>query len=526
MTDRASSVFWSITLRCEGYVFAILVPFGAYFLWFGGGFTAQQAPVLFGSVFTTVVIVTGCQLVSRRRKIRRIFERMESGEEADLVAAKLELIHFPWFEAGWHIFRWLGCITIGPLLCSIFIHLSLLQLSGLLTLFVFSVPYTCALIYFTSENILATIWNDERLREVAVPQEKVRGLSENARKLLMIGSITAFPALMIGHFFVLSNNFGVRYTNLGLHFTLILVLTLAAIAACLREVSRSSRGSIDSLVASIRRMEAGDLSIEEVPMLSNSELGLMSQSLNSLLVRLREVVASVQSAAEDLKDSSEDIREASQGLAASASQQAANVEEMASTIHEIQATVAQTSERASATQKIAKAAASESAEGKGILTLGIDSMKIIADKVEIVDDIAYQTNLLSLNATIEAALAGEHGKGFNVVATEVRRLAERSRVASEEIRLIAAESIQVAKRASEIFGKILPDVQKNAEAMQEIAYSAQEERTSIEAINEQMSHLNTITQANSAAAEELSTTASVVSDNARELFASASYFKI
>jgi methyl-accepting chemotaxis protein len=195
-------------------------------------------------------------------------------------------------------------------------------------------------------------------------------------------------------------------------------------------------------------------------------------------------------------------------------------------MEQMTASVTQNTENARVTNQMSFKAAKEAKEGGTAVTETVAAMKQIAEKIGIIDDIAYQTNLLALNAAIEAARAGDHGKGFAVVAAEVRKLAERSQVAAREIGLVASGSVDLAERAGQLLGEIIPTIVKSADLMQEIATASEEQATGVSQINKAVDQLNQLTQQNASASEELAATAEEMSGQASELQDLMAFFHI
>ncbi len=288
------------------------------------------------------------------------------------------------------------------------------------------------------------------------------------------------------------------------------------------------RGIIASLrraVASAERIADGDLT-ERIEIDRMDETGQLLQSMKHIVERLAHTIGEIRSAAEQLTNASGQISATAQTLSQSSSEQAASVEETTASIEQITASIDHTSENARTTDSIAGHTAKEAEEGGAAVRETVEAMQQIADRIGIVDDIAYQTNLLALNAAIEAARAGEHGKGFAVVAAEVRKLAERSQKAAQEISGLAGRSVGTAEKAGAMLEKIVPDVRRTSELIQEIAASSTEQAGGIGQINTAMGQLSQTSQHNASASEELAATAEEMGSQAQQLHDLMEYFRI
>jgi uncharacterized protein Yka (UPF0111/DUF47 family) len=231
----------------------------------------------------------------------------------------------------------------------------------------------------------------------------------------------------------------------------------------------------------------------------------------------------VAAAAENVAAASEQLSSTSEEIAQGAAEQASSVEEASSSMEEMAANIRQNADNAMQTEKIAQKSAADALEGGGAVKQTVDAMKLIAEKISIIEEIARQTDLLALNAAIEAARAGEHGKGFAVVASEVRKLAERSQTAAAEISQLSGSSVEVAERAGKMLDHLVPDIQKTAELVQEITCASKEQDDGAEQINGAIQQLDQVVQQNASGAEEMASTAEELSSQAQELTSILSY---
>jgi len=299
------------------------------------------------------------------------------------------------------------------------------------------------------------------------------------------------------------------------------VLGFAIGAFVTRTISRPLNRAMDIA----NSLAEGDLNVR-VEVDSRDETGKLLASMQHMTERLRTVMTDVRSAADSLSSASEQVSATSQSLSQAATEQAASVEETTASVEEMSASIAQNTESAQITDGIAGKAANDAVEGGRAVREMVQAMKQIADKIGIIDDIAYQTNLLALNAAIEAARAGDHGKGFAVVAAEVRKLAERSQVAAQEIGGVASNSVQLAAQAGALLNEIVPNIQKTSDLVQEITAASQEQSSGAAQINIAMGQMNQITQQNASASEELAATAEEMNAQASQLQELISYFRL
>jgi len=249
-------------------------------------------------------------------------------------------------------------------------------------------------------------------------------------------------------------------------------------------------------------------------------------ALADMVGRLKEVVVSVRSASDNVSSGSVELASSANQMSQGATQQAAAAEEASSSMEQMKSAIQQNTDNAQQTEKIAVKSAEDAQEGGRAVSETVTAMNEIASRISIIEEIARQTNLLALNAAIEAARAGEHGKGFAVVAMEVRKLAERSQVAAGEIRGLSASSVAVAQKAGDMLSKLVPDIRKTAELVQEISAASREQNSGADQINKAIQQLDEVIQQNVSSAEELAATAEQLTSQAESLQNMIGFFRL
>ena len=256
------------------------------------------------------------------------------------------------------------------------------------------------------------------------------------------------------------------------------------------------------------------------------EIGKLASTLSVMGSNLRQVVGKVRAVTDNVAAGSQEMSSSSEVLSQGATEQAASVEEISASMEEMAANIRQNADNALQTEKISIKAARDARETGDAVNETVTAMKNIAGKISVIEEIARNTNLLALNAAIEAARAGEAGKGFAVVAAEVRKLAENSGNAAAEISELSGASVTKAENAGRMLLEIVPDIQKTADLVQEIAAASKEQNSGAEQINQAIQQLDQVVQQNASASEEMAATSEELSAQAEQLQASIAFFKM
>jgi methyl-accepting chemotaxis protein len=290
-------------------------------------------------------------------------------------------------------------------------------------------------------------------------------------------------------------------------------------------ITRSVSRSIKKGVAFARQVASGDLDAT-FELNQKDEIGQLAEALKDMLLKLRKVISEVLEGANTIADASIHISQNAQNMANGANQQASAAQQVSSSMEQMVANIQQNTDNSKQTEQISIKAAEGIKSGAQITITASESMQKIADKISIINDIAFQTNILALNAAVEAARAGEHGRGFAVVAAEVRKLAENSKSAAEEIDQLSKAGVNISESAGKQLEAIVPEIERTSKLVQEIASASREQNAGAEQINSAIQQLNMVTQSNAVISDSVATNAEKLSIQAEKLMNIINYFKI
>ena len=310
--------------------------------------------------------------------------------------------------------------------------------------------------------------------------------------------------------------------------TIMLIVALLVSAVVVLLIAHTIVKPIKHAVDFAGVIASGDLraSIGGVYLRRKDEIGMLANALQDMKDRLSDIVQQVSSASAMVSQGSEQLAVTAEQMSQGAAEQASTAEEVSSSIEEISASIRLNADNAAETEQIASKAATDAAAGGDAVADAVLAMREISDKIEIIDQIARNTNILSLNAAIEAARAGEHGKGFAVVASEVGKLAANSQKAAAEIMELVSKSANTAENAGHMIADIVPGIRKTADLVQEISATSVEQNTGAEQISQVMMQLDQVIQQNAAASEESSSMSEELSSQADALMELMSFFSI
>ncbi len=304
-----------------------------------------------------------------------------------------------------------------------------------------------------------------------------------------------------------------------------LIIALAVAFAASVFITRTISRPLNEALAISNRLSEGDLTVQ-IQTGRNDETGQLLAAMKNMVRRLKEVVSDVRAASDNVSSGSRQLTSVADGMSQGATQQAASAEEVSSSMEEMAANIRQNAGNAAQTERIALKSSEDAQESGAAVTKAVVAMKEIAQKISVIEEIARQTNMLALNAAVEAARAEQHGKGFAVVASEIRKLAERTQLAASEISALSGSSVQIAENSGGMLTRLVPDIQKTSELVQEISVASSEQDRGTGQINDSIQQLDMVIQQNASAAEEMSSTAEELSAQAMHLQKIIEFFTI
>jgi|GEM_PF-1725801 methyl-accepting chemotaxis protein len=247
------------------------------------------------------------------------------------------------------------------------------------------------------------------------------------------------------------------------------------------------------------------------------EIGSLAASVKSLAGSLNKLLGDVHANTSELNQISSDLNQIMKSLINNSTAQSSSIEEISATMEEIAAAIEQNSENSQKTEAISIKTIQAIKDGNESTMLSIQAMEEVTDKVKMINDIAFQTNILALNAAVEASHAGDAGKGFAVVAMEVKRLAESSNKAAREVEDVSNKVLSVSKGSGSQLHEIIEDADITAKLIKEITSASIEQNSSVQQINHAIQELNRMIQSNSSEVDKINSKTDLLTSTARKL---------
>ncbi|MES0490209.1 MAG: methyl-accepting chemotaxis protein [Leptospirales bacterium] len=292
----------------------------------------------------------------------------------------------------------------------------------------------------------------------------------------------------------------------------------------IRDVLKKLGGEPAEIAGLVEKVAAGDLTVK-FDVSSKEKTGIYL-AVFTMVSKLSSIMQEVIHTANDVLNNATQINTTAQTVSQGASEEAANLEETTASLEEISASIEGNAASAKSTNEVSTTTSRSAKEGGDAVQKTVEAMKTITEKIVMIEEIAYNTNLLALNAAIEAARAGEQGKGFAVVASEVRKLAERSQVAAQEISRVAQDSVDISDKAGKLIAKMVPDIVQIAEMINRISTASDEQSRGVSQINVSMNQLDTVTAQHASAAEEMAASSEELNALAQTMLDLVAYFQV
>ena len=530
MDQKTRGIFGRTTLKQEAVTFGLPVPVIVYFALADMEFALGNLGLFAPLVAAAAVLALGLGALERyvaMRPMLRCLKLLEAGKaDQDSIRSAVESCYrFPIVDAVQTLLRWV--IMANGVVMVPFIALGLIAASeAIMTmgLIVLIGIVTMPIFYLVAES--------EGRRFLKLPQVARAGQASaqgssgiTKKQILCILAIISFPTgvLTLCILFLKSSVLAGIGGQVGLALLIFVTVALSVIVGILMSTGFSA--SIREAAEAAMKISRGELDVS-LAVTSRDEVGALTEAMTTMSARLSEIVGQVSEVTDSLAQGSEELSGSAQQVSQGATEQASAAEEVSTAMAQMGSTIEQNAGNASATETIASSSSRDAEESGKAVNEAVVAMESIAQKISIIEEIARQTNLLALNAAIEAARAGEHGRGFAVVASEVRKLAERSGKAAQEIGELSGTTRGVAERAGQMLSKLVPDIKKTAELVQEINAASGEQTNGVEQIQKAIMQLDQVIQQHAAVAEQVASTSEELSGQAEQLSEAMSFFKL
>jgi methyl-accepting chemotaxis protein len=332
--------------------------------------------------------------------------------------------------------------------------------------------------------------------------------------------------LMIALVLSTATSFAIVGTLGLIHYVWAMPINIILGVLIFRSINKSISIPLNDSIEKVKELSEGNLGFIIEKSNSKDELGILNNSIFELTNNLKKIIGEIKINSKNLTSSSLQLGNMSEMLSSGAVEQASSIEELSATMQEISATLNLNMDKARETADIS----SKTEEIVSDVAIGtaqiIETYKNIIEKINIVNDIAFQTNILALNAAVEAARAGEYGRGFAVVASEVRKLADRSKSVANEILDISEKSAVITGRVENEIVEMLPKIAESSSHVQNIIQSSIEQASGVEQVSDSIQQLNHVTQQNASASEEMAASAEELATQAESLSNLMSFFKV
>lgn len=310
----------------------------------------------------------------------------------------------------------------------------------------------------------------------------------------------------------------------ALGFAINIITALAMVLTAYRLIQKPFK----KVTADLEMLSKGKLNINKDEKLykAEDEMGILHRAILLTVSEIKKAFNNLDKISARINNVGSELNRTSEELSNTTTNQASALEEISASMEEMAANIQMNSENSGKTETIALEANNAVIQGHQSALTALESIKEIADNIQIINDIAFQTNILALNAAVEAARAGDQGKGFAVVASEVRKLAQQSKKAADFIVEKATHGSKISEEAIEKLNSTLPLIQQTNQLVQEISVASQEQSNGAMQINQSIQNMNSATQGNASTADKITGNSRILLQQARELMQSIQFFKV